>query len=230
MPYIKEYFNKYNPRENEILFDYADTYPNALLNRINKRTKKKFKDYNKDIYPHLFRHSRLTELANNRLLNEPQLRKFAGWSKSSDMPSIYFHLDDESLRKELINQEPKKKEKISFNKNNIRCPNCSEINNKINAFCWKCGKVLNEELASKKFKEEQKIKQKIKKLKNENEKLKSQMNKIKEENKDIKDFLGEFSKLKKEISEFKEWKQDHDEYQRYLEDKKAEKEANKKRY
>jgi len=49
----------------------------------------------KKIYPHLLRHMRLTELA--KQITESQLRMFAGWSKDSDMPSVYVHLSDRDI-------------------------------------------------------------------------------------------------------------------------------------
>lgn len=41
-----------------------------------------------DIYPHLFRHSKATKLA-NKGGNEAQMRKWFGWAKNSPMPSVY---------------------------------------------------------------------------------------------------------------------------------------------
>ena len=44
----------------------------------------------KNIYPHLLRHSRLTELAKE--LTEQELKKFAGWTPNSSMAATYVHL------------------------------------------------------------------------------------------------------------------------------------------
>jgi len=44
----------------------------------------------KKVYPHLFRHSRASELAQK--LKESQLRAFMGWGAASDMPRVYIHL------------------------------------------------------------------------------------------------------------------------------------------
>lgn len=158
MSYLKEFFNDFEFKNEELLFEYSENYLNQLITKINNRCKRKFKEYNKEINPHLFRHSRLTELASNNKLNEPQLRKFAGWSKRSDMPSIYFHLDDSNLRNELIELNGKEIEKTEIKTfESIRCPNCSEINNKFNDVCWKCGKVLNENLIGKVFNYQEEI-------------------------------------------------------------------------
>jgi integrase len=45
---------------------------------------------NKRVYPHLFRHSRSTELAKH--LTEQQLKVYLGWVPHSDMASVYIHL------------------------------------------------------------------------------------------------------------------------------------------
>jgi len=178
VPYIKEFLNVYALKEDDLIFDFTENYMNALLVRINNKCKKKFPHYDKEITPHLFRHSRLTELASNRKLNEPQLRKFAGWSKNSGMPAIYFHLDDESIRNEFISQngeEIEKPKRISFDP--VRCPVCTEINNKFNEFCWKCGKIINEDLGVKQFKEQERFE----KIERENKQLKTRLDKMEDE-------------------------------------------------
>ncbi|KXA91573.1 hypothetical protein AKJ57_00730 [candidate division MSBL1 archaeon SCGC-AAA259A05] len=45
----------------------------------------------KEVYPHLFRHSRATELA-KKGFSEAEMRIILGWAKGSDMPSKYIHL------------------------------------------------------------------------------------------------------------------------------------------
>ncbi len=45
----------------------------------------------KRVHPHLLRHSRATHLAGEGL-NEVHLRKIFGWTRDSDMPSVYVHV------------------------------------------------------------------------------------------------------------------------------------------
>lgn len=146
LPFMQEYLQtcevKLKPKSR--LFGYTSNDSiYKFIERLEKRAKKiKFE---KHIYPHLFRHSRLTELARNRKLNEPQLRRFAGWSKNSDMPARYFHIDDSDLRDVLLEEQGiktknQKEEKLKFKA--IRCPQCTNINNRFNQFCWKCGAIL----------------------------------------------------------------------------------------
>jgi len=54
----------------------------------------------KRVYPHLFRHSRASELAQK--LREPQLRAFMGWTGSSDMPQVYIHLSAQDMDKAIL--------------------------------------------------------------------------------------------------------------------------------
>jgi site-specific recombinase XerD len=63
--------------------------PNALWQFVNRAgTTAGLK---KDLHPHLFRHTAATERA--RLgWNEAQMRAYFGWSRTSDMPSVYVHL------------------------------------------------------------------------------------------------------------------------------------------
>jgi len=49
----------------------------------------------KKVYPHLFRHSRASELAQK--LKESQLRAFMGWGADSKMPRVYIHLSAQDV-------------------------------------------------------------------------------------------------------------------------------------
>ena len=93
---------------------------------------------NKKISPHNFRHSRATHLAT--VLKEAQMREFFGWSKDSDMPSVYVHLSgrdvDESLFEHYGIKEQKGLEESPLKKK--VCPRCN-IENSVSArFCWRC--------------------------------------------------------------------------------------------
>jgi site-specific recombinase XerD len=60
----------------------------------------------KHVHNHLFRHSRLTELAHEGM-NESQMRVFAGWKNDSTMPAIYLHLSNDDVKDALRRIEPK---------------------------------------------------------------------------------------------------------------------------
>ena len=98
------------------------------------------------IYPHLFRHSRATALANK--LTEAQMKEHFGWVQGSDMASIYVHLSgrdvDEALLKTYginVGEEQKKEEPL---KPKV-CQRCKFTSSPISKFCQKCGTVLDAE-------------------------------------------------------------------------------------
>jgi integrase len=103
---------------------------------------------NKRVHPHLFRHSRLTELA--KMFTEQELKILAGWVGSSYMPRIYVHLSGADVEKKLLMlngklteeslEEEKRKDETLRPK---KCPRCNEINPATFRFCGKCGMVLD---------------------------------------------------------------------------------------
>jgi integrase len=110
----------------------------------------------KRVYPHLFRHSRATHLAN--YLTEAQMKQYFGWVQGSDMASIYVHLSGRDLDNALLKlngmetQEKKEEEKFKV----IICPRCKKSNSFDAKFCSFCGMCLDvktsvevEELRSK---------------------------------------------------------------------------------
>jgi len=95
----------------------------------------------KAIYPHLFRHSRATELAQH--LTEQQLKVYMGWTNSSEMASIYVHLSGRDIDNAIINlyqdnpKPPQDKPTITV------CPRCTSQNHFSSRFCNRCGAILN---------------------------------------------------------------------------------------
>jgi len=117
----------------------------AMLRKIKRKIGMK-----KRVYPHLFRHTRLTHLT-RKGYPEAWLRNFAGWSGSSHMPEVYIHLsmrdqDEMMLKKEGLIESKKTKDKIL---KPIKCPKCFEINSKTNKFCSKCATPLDDESREK---------------------------------------------------------------------------------
>jgi len=199
IPYLREYFsqNKFAPEDK--IFGYHPQNITIFINRLTEKLKKIYPDWSKDLYPHLFRHSRLTELAATQL-NEPQLRKFAGWSGDSDMPKIYFHLDDTDLRNILIQengQKPVEKKKTKTFKP-IVCKVCKVENPQQNAFCYKCGNVINKDrIVVDRVKE----KVDIEKLQRENKELNKKVDKLEEIALKIPNLLEAYENMKKLLSE-----------------------------
>lgn len=172
IPYLKEYINENDFKPEDNIFDFHPQWITTYYGRLTDKLKKKYPDWKKNLYPHLFRHSRLTELALTKL-NEPQLRKFAGWTKDSQMASIYFHIDDTDIRNILVEQnghEYKKPKTKTFKK--LICKSCKTENNQQNAFCYKCGHVVNKDRIVVDRLEE---KEDIELLKQENKEMKDEL-------------------------------------------------------
>jgi len=111
---------------------------NSLLRKLAKKS-----GITKHVYPHLFRHSRATFLANH--LTEFQMNQYFGWVQGSDMPATYVHMSGREIDSALlelhgIKQEDKKTEpKLSIQK----CPVCAYDNAPNSKFCGRCARPLS---------------------------------------------------------------------------------------
>ena len=123
----------------------------ATLKKIAKRA-----GIQKNIYPHLFRHSRATSLANK--LTESQMKEHFGWVQGSDMAATYVHLsgrdvDNAFLKLHgLVPIENGHEEKMALR----ICQRCKERNSPSSGFCTKCGLPLDERTMAMVEKERQK--------------------------------------------------------------------------
>jgi integrase/ribosomal protein L40E len=111
---------------------------------------------NKRIHPHLFRHTRLTELAKE--LPEQILKQIAGWVPDSKMAQVYLHLSLKDVEESLLTKvygikplENEKKEKF------IICPKCGELNPPTATICWRCKTDLKESKLIEKILSEEEI-------------------------------------------------------------------------
>jgi site-specific recombinase XerD/ribosomal protein L40E len=101
----------------------------------------------KRVYPHLFRHSRATHLANH--LTEAQMKQYFGWVQGSDMASIYVHLSGRDVDNALLKlnglevKEEKKEEQFKA----LICPRCKARNSPDAKFCSNCGMCLDAKTA-----------------------------------------------------------------------------------
>jgi len=109
-----------------------------LLNNLAKRAEIK-----KKIHPHLFRHSRATELAKH--LTEAQLCQIMGWVQGSKQAATYVHLSQRDTDKAilgmygLLDKEEKEGEKLMA----VKCPRCHQNNSPGARFCFYCGMALD---------------------------------------------------------------------------------------
>jgi integrase/recombinase XerD len=111
----------------------------ALIKRLAKKAKIK-----KRIYPHLFRHTRVTHLLANKMINEAQAKVYFGWIPSSKMLSEYSHLISADVNEAILKIHGIKTSEEKDSKLKIRqCPRCQAINEAENLFCGKCSSILD---------------------------------------------------------------------------------------
>jgi site-specific recombinase XerD len=108
----------------------------TLIKKLARRAQIK-----KHVFPHLFRHTRATELT--AYTSEAFLRKILGWSKSSTTPAVYIHLSGRDVEREVLRihgivpeeqLKPILEEQI--------CPSCKAKNDPHVLFCTQCGSPL----------------------------------------------------------------------------------------
>ena len=113
----------------------------ATLKKIAKRA-----GIHKKVYPHLFRHSRATALANK--LTEAQMKEHFGWVQGSEMAATYVHLSGRDVDSAflkihgLVQAENPQEEKLKLR----ICQRCKEHNSPSSKFCTKCGLPLDEQM------------------------------------------------------------------------------------
>jgi len=167
LPHIQELLNSHPRRDNPnapLFVNYGAWLGRALgqdgLKRLVKILGKRA-GIKKNIYPHLFRHSRLTELAKE--LTEQELKKFAGWTPNSNMASVYVHLSGKDVSNKIlanagiINEDNAENGRDTLK--SIKCPRCNKINSAETKYC-SCGfcldlKEMNKIIEKKKIGEEE---------------------------------------------------------------------------
>ena len=101
------------------------------------------------IHPHMFRHTRLTELARQGL-GEYQLKNFGGWTPDSRMAARYLHLTGRAHVNAVLEAggvEVKKEEREEAPYFEMEfCPNCGGSIGKDMMFCPSCGTLLEAKL------------------------------------------------------------------------------------
>lgn len=95
----------------------------------------------KRIYPHLFRHSRATELAIH--LTDAQMDQYFGWAQGSNMPSTYVHLSGSDLEDSILKINGLKKEEREQEVAVKKCSRCQKMNTPNGKFCIRCGSPLD---------------------------------------------------------------------------------------
>lgn len=97
------------------------------------------------MHPHKFRHLRASQLAEAGW-NEPMLRQYFGWSKSSKMPTTYIHMTHRSLDQryyQMYGKAESKEQKPQMLEEPKVCSECGMQNPNGYRFCFRCNTVLD---------------------------------------------------------------------------------------
>lgn len=149
--YLKSWVDQHPHRSEPtaaLWFTMSKRAPGARLNanslltwtyRAGKKTGLK-----KDCNPHVWRHSAATERAKLGW-NEAQMRAFFGWTKNSDMPSVYTHLagldcDEMEIERRGLKLSGKHSGPAL---SPLTCAYCSHRNPHTALFCQKCRRPVS---------------------------------------------------------------------------------------
>jgi len=105
----------------------------------------------KKVYPHLFRHTRITHLI-QKGYNESVIKKMMWGNLNTDMFSVYAHLTDTDIDKEIMRQEGiiQDDDQHSSALEARQCPVCYTVNGPTMSYCSNCMTPLTKEAAAEK--------------------------------------------------------------------------------
>jgi len=99
----------------------------------------------KPCHPHLFRHSRVTYVLANAIMNEQQAKTYFGWTPESDViGSTYAHLTDSDANNAILrenNLAPHQQAQRDLQP--ITCRICHQLNTPRAEYCQRCHAVLD---------------------------------------------------------------------------------------
>jgi len=99
----------------------------------------------KPCHPHLFRHSRVTYVLANAIMNEQQAKTYVGWTPESDViGSTYAHLTDSDANNAILrenNLAPHQQAQRDLQP--VACRICGQLNSPRAEYCQRCSAVVD---------------------------------------------------------------------------------------
>lgn len=142
--YLEDHPKKDDPEAYFLINKYRGVYKQYSPNAFNRMLERNTRFLNKNIYPHLLRHTGLTEMAKH--LTEFQLKQLAGWTMDSKQASRYVHLSNDDIENKILEIhgiKPPTKETRVTHVEIMKCPRCNYDNSDLDRFCSRCGSALN---------------------------------------------------------------------------------------
>jgi len=155
---VKRWINDYHPFKNDpeapLFISFAvRTSPKSNLKtgsiaEIVKMTAERTNVTKRiHMHPHKFRHFRASQLAELGW-NEPMLKQYFGWSKTSNMPAIYIHMSQKSMNNRYYQMYGKTAPEGAREQNLEEPKTCSECGSRNPTgyrFCFRCNTLLEKD-------------------------------------------------------------------------------------
>lgn len=158
-PDLQLWLNQYNGKPDDYLFpvlpEMTPFSKNGIRNILTSAAKRA--GIKKKVYPHLFRHSKLTQM-HVCGMTETELKPFAGWKKTSVMAAVYLHLSASDVDEKVLSISGIKKTEVKEKKiNTIKiCPRCQTTNPFDTVYCRNCSMILDQTKARNPMEEKMK--------------------------------------------------------------------------
>lgn len=148
VPYLMQWLNIHPLRtvDNAPLFvslgvrEHHARLSRSASRKITRELSKKA-GIKKRVHPHLFRHTTLTSMAADGV-QESVLRRFAGWSGSSEMPAVYVHIGNKDVEDAQLARHGKAvaQKHLSESPLTRECPTCHKEIPIDAQYCDNCSK------------------------------------------------------------------------------------------
>jgi integrase len=155
---VKNYINNFHPFKNDggcpLFVSYVgpktgktNLKVSSIEGIVRKAAKRAGVSDRIRIHPHIFRHARASQLAELGW-NEPMLRQYFGWSKTSHMPATYIHMSQSAMHSRYYQMYGKTipmGNRSSVLDKPTKCTGCGTQNPTGYRFCFRCNAPLNKE-------------------------------------------------------------------------------------
>ncbi len=138
--YLKEHPLRNDPNAPLFITFWRGKYRRISNSGLAELITRNTQHLEKNIYPHLLRHIRLSQLS--KLMTPALLRKLGGWVANTHMTRVYYHITDEDVERKVLGLygiAPPPEEKDIQIIGIQECPICHHTNSGIDSLCTKCG-------------------------------------------------------------------------------------------